>query len=77
MFVAVMYYNETAKAYCGRSYTYYTQLLDLQPLDAVLVPVGERNELKEAVVIDVDIPIETIPTDILPRIKEIKGGDQR
>ena len=71
MLCAVMYFNEEMNAYAGKAYTYYTKL-PLKVFDAVLAPVGYKGEKKKAVVIDIDIPQETVPNDILKVLKEIK-----
>lgn len=75
MLCSVMYYDPLAKAFCGKAYTYYTKL-PLKVFDAVLAPVGYKGEKKKAVVIDIDIPQESVPNDILKILKEIKETDE-
>lgn len=74
-YVSVLYLNEEAKTYTGRSYSYATNL-PVRKLDRVLCPVGTKGEIKRACVIDDNVPIEMIPDDIVKILKVITEYDK-
>ena len=74
MYCKVIYYNDSAKGYTGRSYT-YSSGLDLKVGDKVLCPVGASQEMKRAMIVETDVPDSEIDPVWADRIKEIMDYD--
>lgn len=75
MYVSVIYYSEKNNGYCGRGYTYKTEL-PLKVGDKVLVPVGNDVESKRAMVVDVDLPDSAVDPAWADKVKSITQYDQ-
>lgn len=75
MIVGVMFLDEESRVFKGRHYSYYTDL-SVKMLTRVLAPVGDKGEVKRACVVDLDIPITSIPKDIRPILKTITEYDK-
>ena len=77
MIVSVIYYDETAKAYAGRHYTYLTGL-PLKLFEKVKAPVLVNDEivLKKALVVDIDLPESVIDPAWADRVRIITERDQ-
>lgn len=72
MYVKVMYMREGV-GYAGRAYTYRT-CLPLKPFEKVIVDAaGER---KKALVVETNVPEETLDTAWKCKIKEVIGYDE-
>ena len=74
MYIKVVYYNEKLKGYSGRGYTYKTDL-ELKEGDKVLVPVGNDQEGKRALVVETDVPDSEIDPAWADRIKAVTQYD--
>ena len=75
MICKVKYFNDKIGAYSGVEYTYITTM-DLKPLDKVIVPVGEVNEEKKAIVTAVNLPDSAISPAWAARVKRIERYDR-
>ena len=75
MICKVKYFNDKICSYSGMEYTYITTM-DLKPLDKVIVPVGEANEEKKAIVTAVNLPDTAISPAWAARVKEIARYDR-
>ena len=64
-----MYYNELTRSYCGKEYTYKTEL-PLKLFQKVLVPVSGGGK-KKALVVDIDLPESVVDPAWADKLKEI------
>ena len=74
MYCSVIFYSEKTHGYCGRSYTYETNL-DLKVSDKVLCPIGGETTQKRAMVIDIDLSESNIDDSWKDKIKTISEYD--
>lgn len=73
MIVTVLYYDEVAKGYNGKEYTYHTNL-SLMPFQKVLAPTPKGD--KKAIVMKINLPESAIQPEFANRVKEIKEMDK-
>ncbi len=74
MNIKVIYYNEKIRGYSGRGYTYRTEL-PLMEGDKVLVPVGNEQEGKRAMVIETNVPESEIDPAWADKVKSVTQYD--
>lgn len=77
-YVEVVYMNHYTGDYSSQTYTYATSL-PLAVMDKVIVPVtgkGGKTVAKRALVVNDNKPLEDIPEEIVPRLKEIVEYDK-
>jgi len=75
MIVRVKYWNDTISAYAGAEYTYLSDI-ELKPLEKVLVPVGNEDGLKKAIVTQTDLPSSVLSPSWADRPKKVRGYDR-
>lgn len=74
MLVSVIYYDEKVNAYCGRDYTYKTDL-PLKVFQKVIVPVPDGK--KKALVTDINLPDSVVDPAWADRIRTITELDDK
>ena len=73
MMVSVIYFDEKANAYCGRGYTYKTNL-PLKVFQKVICPTYKGD--KKAIVMEVDLPDTAVDPAWSNKLKEITKLDE-
>lgn len=74
MYCKVIYYNDSAKGFTGKSYTYSSDL-DLKVGDKVLCPIGASQEMKRAMIAEINVLESEISDEWRDRIKNINSYD--
>lgn len=72
MLVSVIYYDEQAKGYGGKEYTYRTEL-PLVPYQKVICPTYKGN--KKALVTQINLPESVVDPAWADKLREIKEID--
>jgi hypothetical protein len=72
MLVSVIYYDDQSKAYCGRDYTYRTNL-PLKVFEKVICPTYKGD--KRALVTDINLPESSVDPAWADRLREITKLD--
>lgn len=73
MLVSVAFYDETSRAYCGRDYTYKTEL-PLKVFEKVICPTYKGD--KRALVTDINLPESSVDPAWADKLKEITKLDK-
>lgn len=74
MYVSARFFNEKAGGYAGRDYTYRT-VLPLTVGDQVLVPTGNDDGDKRALITAVNLPDDAVSPEWADRVKDITKYD--
>lgn len=72
MIVSVLYYDDAARAFCGKEYTYFTDIPNPM-MKRVLAPVSDGNGVvfKKALVVGTDLPESVIDDSWRHKVKTI------
>ena len=73
MLVSVIYYDPTVNGYCGRPYTYKTNL-PLKEFQRVIAPTMDGD--KKALVVETNLPESSVDPSWAWKLKEIKELDK-
>lgn len=73
MLVSVIFYDESVQAYCGRDYTYKTEL-PLKVFQKVICPTYKGD--KKALVTEVNLPDSVVDPSWADKLKEITQIDK-